>query len=176
MSKLDGLRKTAQPLYAFVYKYFEGLNPNQMMTLSYDFVLSPAEVFGLVKRVNDMLPELFQTCSLEAEIMDLWAHRELLLQCLVVLSNLNMMAAPLEKAGLLQPAVDLRDQLIDSFTQKAIEDPNVLHAIQIGTIDEEIEKRRKSRELYNFKPLFEQHRSYVIEPDGVDFKDIPDKF
>jgi hypothetical protein len=108
--------------------------------------------------------------------MDLWAHKELLLQCLVVLTNLNMTAEPLEQQGLLAAAVALRDQLIDDFSQKAVEDPNVLHAIATGTIDEEIEKRRKARELYNFRPLFEQHRSYVIEPDGIDFKDIPDKF
>jgi hypothetical protein len=93
-----------------------------------------------------------------------------------VLTNLSLTAEPLERAGQLADAVNLRDRLIDDFTEKAIEDPAVLHAIQAGTIDEEIEKRRKSRDLYNFKPLFEQHRSYVIEPEGVDFKDIPDKF
>lgn len=176
MSKLDGLHKVAQPLYAFIYKYFENLRPEMLADLRYDFVLSPLEVYDRVVRVQSLLPELFKSCSLEAEIMDLWAHKELLLQCLVVLTNLDLMATPLEQKGKLQLAVQLRDRLIDEFTQKAVEDPNVLHAIQVGSIDQEIEKRRKSRELYNFKPLFEQHGSMVIDPEGVDFKEIPDKF
>ncbi|MEZ0371421.1 MAG: hypothetical protein ACAI44_20175 [Candidatus Sericytochromatia bacterium] len=176
MSKLDGLHKMAQPLYAFVYKYFENIRPEMLAELRYDFVLSPVEVFERVQRVEDLLKELVQTCTREKEIMDLWAHKELLLHALVVLTNLNLTAQPLEQKGRLAAAVQLRDRLIDDFSQKAVEDPNVLHAIQVGTIDEEIEKRRKARELYNFKPLFEQHGSMVIDPEGVDFKDIPDKF
>lgn len=176
MSKLKELRKVAQPLYAFIYKYFENLKPELLADLRYDFVLSPVEVYELLLRVHGMLPELFKTCTLEADIMDLWAHKELLLQCLVVMTNLNIMATPLEQKGKLELAVQLRDRLIDDFTQKAVEDPDVLHAIQTGSIDQEIEKRRKARELYNFKPLFEQHGSLVIDPEGVEFKEIPDKF
>lgn len=176
MNKLDGLRKMSQPLYAFIYKYFENLKPEMLAGLRYDFVLSPLEVYDLVLRVRDLLPDLFKTCRSEADIMDLWAHKELLLHCLVVLTHLDLTATPLEQKGKLQMAVLLRDRLIDDFTQKAVEDPNVMHAIQVGSIDQEIEKRRKSRELYNFKPLFEQHGSMVIDPEGVDFKEIPDKF
>lgn len=176
MSDLTFLRKQAQPLYAFVYKYFEKLDPAQLNDLRYDFVLSPLEVYELTQKTHALLPELFKSTSEEADVMDLWAHKELVLQALVVLTNIPLMSEPLLQKGLLQEAVQLRDQLIDGFTQKAIEDPNVLYAIQTGTIDEEIEKRREARELYNFKPLFEQHQTYVIEPEGINFQEIPERF
>lgn len=176
MSSLDRLHKTAQPLYAFVYKYFETLKPEDLADLRYDFVLSPLEVYELTNKVNDMLPPLFKALSIESEVMDLWAHKELVLHTLVVLTNLTLTAEPLEQKEKLDAAVELRDQLIDDFAQKAVEDPNVLHALQTGTIEEEIAKRKQSRELYNFKPLFEQHRSFVIDPEGIEFKEIPDKF
>jgi hypothetical protein len=176
VSKLESLHQAAQPLYGFVYKYFETLRPEMLNDLRYDFVLSPIEVYEQVLQVQSLLPELFKSLSNEADVMDLWAHKELVLHALVVMTNLTLMAEPLELKGKLDDAVKLRDQLIDDFGQKAIEDPNVLHAIQAGTITEEIEKRRKARELYNFKPLFEQYRSYVINPQGIDFKEIPDKF
>lgn len=176
MSQLDSLHKTAQPLYAFVYKYFESLKPEQFADLRYDFVMSPLEVYELALKVNSLLPDLFKSTSIENEVMDLWAHKELILHTLVVLTNLALTAEPLEQKNKLDAAVELRDRLIDDFAQKAIEDPNVLHALQVGTIEEEINKRKQARELYNFKPLFEQHRSFVINPEGIDFKDIPDKF
>lgn len=176
MASIDELRRVSQPLYAFVYKYFENLNPEMLADLRYDFVLSPFEVYQLLLRVNAMLPELFKSCSQEEDVMDLWAHKEMVLQALVVLTNIAMMAEPLEQQGILNEAATLRNQLIDDFTQKVVEDPNVLYAIQQGTIDEEIKRRKEARELYNFKPLFEQHRSMVIEADGVDFAEIPEKF
>lgn len=176
MSQIEMMRQIAKPLYAFVYKYFEQISPDDLVNLRYDFVLSPLEVYELIVQVNQLLPELFKSTSIEADVMDVWAHKELLLQCLVVMTNLAMTAEPLEQKGRLLEAVQLRDQLIDEFTQKAVEDPDVLHAIANGTIEEEIEKRRQSKDLYNFKPLFEQYPSYVINPHGIEFKEIPDTF
>lgn len=176
MSQLTELRRIAQPMYAFVYKYFVHLTPEMLVDLRYDFVLSPLEVYERVLRIRGLIEDLFKICSHEDDVMDLWGHKELILQALVVLTNLDLMATPLEQKGKLEAAVQLRDRLIDEFTQKVVEDPDVLQAIQNGTIDQEIEKRRKAGVLYNFKPLFEQHGSLVIDPEGVEFKEIPDKF
>lgn len=176
MASIKELHKQSQSIYAFVYKYFEKLTPDMFADLSYDFVLSPSEVYQQLIKINNLLPDLFKSTSNEDDVMDLWAHKEMVLQALVVLTNIGIMAEFLEQQGVLNEAAVLRNQLIDDFTQKVVEDPNVLYAIQEGTIDEEIKRRKEARELYNFKPLFEQHRSLVIEAEGIEFMDIPEKF
>ena len=176
MTSIQELHKQSQSIYAFVYKYFEKLSPEMFADLSYDFVLSPLEVYQQILKINDLLPELFKSTSEEKDVMDLWAHKEMVLQTLVVLTNIGVMAEFLEHQGVLNEAASIRNKLIDDFTQKVVEDPNVLYAIQEGTIDEEIQRRKDARELYNFKPLFEQHRSLVIEAEGVNFTEIPEKF
>lgn len=176
MSDLEPLKKLARPLYAFVYKYFEKLSPEDMQSLKYEFVLSPLEVYERSQQVYREVNQLFKSTHEEKDVMSLWAHQELVLQCLVVLSNLNVMYEPLQQAGKLEEAVELRDLIIDKLTDKSIEDPQVIHAIQTGTLEEEIEKRREAKELYNFKPLFEQEESFVVDVDGVDFQEIPENF
>ncbi len=176
MSNLEGLKKIAKPLYAFVYKYFDKLTPEDFSHLKYEFVLSPLEVYERTLQVYQEVNQLFKSTHEEKEVMALWAHQELVLQCLVVLSNLSVMYEPLQQAGKLNEAVQLRDSIIDRLTEKSIEDPVVIHAIQTGTLEEEIEKRREARELYNFKPLFEQEESFVVDVDGVEFQEIPENF
>lgn len=173
---MDSFRQMCQPLYGFSYKYFDSLKPEDLPTLVYNFILSPLEIYQLVKQAQERIPELFKRIREEDEVMDLWAHKELLLKCLVVLTNLNFLYEPLKKAGVLEEAVGIRDQLIDDFTDKILEDPAVLAAIQNGTIEEEIEKRKRSKAIFNFQPLFEQHRSMVVNPQGVLFEEIPEKF
>ena len=147
-----------------------------MGNIKNDFILTPVELYKLIAKAYKLLPDLRKSISSEKEIMDFWAHQELILKCLVILTNIPVMYQPLQKKTLLNEAVIIRDELIDLFTNKAIEDPNVLHAIQSGTIDEEIEKRRQSKDLFNFKPLFEIKKSWVSNPDGINFQDIPDRF
>lgn len=173
---LAPLKKQAKPLYAFVYKYFEKLSPEDFDKIQYDFVIGPLEVYERTLKVYEMVNELFKSASEEQDVMDLWAHQELVLQALVVLSNLPLMYEPLQQAGKLNAAVELRDLIIDKLTNKSIEDPQVLQFIQEGILEEEIEKRRKARELYNFKPLFEQEESFVVDVDGVEFQEIPENF
>lgn len=174
--EMDAFRQLCQPLYGFSYKYFDQLKPSDLPHFVYDFILSPLEIYQLVKQAHAQLPSLFKKVHLEDEVMDLWAHKELVLKCLVVLTNLPFLYEVLKKAGLLEEAVQIRDQLIDDFTDKILEDPAVLAAIQDGTIEEEIEKRKRSKAIFNFQPLFEQHRSLVINPQGVHFEEIPEKF
>lgn len=176
MKTLAELHRHAQPLYGFVYKYFERMTEHQASDLRYDFIVTPVELYHITLEIQAAVPELLKTTAIEAEIMDLWAHKELALKALVVLTNVPAMYESMEHHGLLRTAVMQRDHLIDEFTQKAIEDPNVLTAIQNGTIDDEIERLREAKELYNFKPLFEQHHSLVINPQGVNFQDIPERF
>lgn len=176
MSQLEPLKKQAKPLYAFVYKYFEKLRPEDFDKLKYDFIIGPLEVYERALNTYEMINELFKSTSEEQDVMALWAHQELVLQCLVVLSNLPLMYEPLQQAGKLNAAVELRDLIIDKLTNKSIEDPLVIQSIQNGTLEEEIEKRRQARELYNFKPLFEQEESFVVDIDGVDFQEIPENF
>lgn len=176
MNTLADLHQHAQPLYGFVYKYFERMTEHQATDLRYDFIMTPIELYQIATEIQAAVPELLKKTAVEAEIMDLWAHKELVLKALVVLTNVPSMFESMEHHGLLHTAVTQRDNLIDEFTQKAIEDPNVLVAIQNGTIDDEIERLREAKELYNFKPLFEQHRSLVINPQGMHFQDIPERF
>ena len=176
MSQLAPLKKQAKPLYAFVYKYFDKLSPEDFNKLKYDFIIGPLDVYERALQVYDMVNELFKSTSEEQDVMALWAHQELVLQCLVVLSNLPVMYEPLQQAGKLEAAVELRDLIIDKLTNKSIEDPQVLQLIIDGTLEEEIEKRRQARELYNFKPLFEQEENFVVDMDGVDFQEIPENF
>lgn len=176
MSRLVALHRQSQPLYGFVYKYFEKLTPEQIPELRYDFVLTPSEVYKLAQEVLQSVENLLRTAREEDEIMDLWAHREMVLQCLVVLTNIPLMYEPLQQNNLLEEAVALRDSTLEHFSQKAVEDPEVLQAIQTGTLDQEIDKRRQADALYNSKPLFERHRSLVVNPEGVTFEEIPDSF
>ncbi len=176
MSEIAELKKYAKPLYAFVYKYFEKLDPADIPDLKYEFVLTPLEVYERTREVYRRLVQLFKSATEEDDVMSLWAHQELVLQCLVVLNNLPLMSASLKQAEVLTESIELQNLLIDKLTEKSVEDPNVLHAIQTGTLDEEIEKRREARELYNFKPLFEQDDSLVVDIEGVDFQEIPENF
>jgi hypothetical protein len=171
-SPLDSFRQLCQPLYGFVYKYFDKMTPENMV--SYEFILSPTEIFQLVQKAWSQVPELGKQVRVEDDVVDFWAHKELLLKTLVVLTNLPMMYELLYLNQQLDEAVKLRDALLDDFTQKIIEDPNVVHALQTGTIDEEIQQRRS--QLFNFKPLFEQRRSFVVNPVGINFQEIPEKF
>ncbi|PIQ25864.1 hypothetical protein COW36_22260 [bacterium (Candidatus Blackallbacteria) CG17_big_fil_post_rev_8_21_14_2_50_48_46] len=175
-SEMENFRKLCQPLYGFSYKYFDQLKPEDLPNLVYNFILSPLEIYELVKKAQAQIPELFKVVREEDEVMDLWAHKEMVLKCLVVLTNLNFLYEPLKKVNLLEEAVAIRDRLIDDFTEKILEDPAVLASIQEGTIEEEIEKRKRSKAIFNFQPLFEQHRSLVVEPLGVQFQEIPEKF
>jgi hypothetical protein len=171
-SPLDAFRQHCQPLYGFVYKYFDKMTPESMV--SYEFILSPTEIYQLVCQAWEQVPSLNKQVREEDDVVDVWAHKELLLKTLVVLTNLPMMYELLYLNKQLDEAVKLRDALLDDFTQKIIEDPNVVHALQAGTIDEELQQRRS--QLFNFKPLFEQRRSLVVNPLGIDFKEIPEKF
>lgn len=173
---MEELQKICQPLYGFVYKYFDKLTPEEMADIKYDFILSPVELFQLIRQAHALFPDLRKAVSIEDEVMDFWAHQELILKALVVLTKIPLMYVPLQSSGELPEAVQIRDELIDVFTNKAIEDPNVLQAIHDGTIDAEIEKRRISQDLFNFKPLFEIKKTWVVDPLGIDFQDIPDKF
>jgi hypothetical protein len=175
-SEMDNFRKLCQPLYGFSYKYFDKLKTEEVPNLIYNFILSPLEIYQLVIKAQAETPQLFKVIREEDEVMDLWAHKEMILKCLVVLTNLEILYTPLRKAQVLDAAVVLRDQLIDDFTNKILEDPIVLAAIQDGSIDEEIEKRRQSKALFNFQPLFEQHRSLVVDPTGMNFAEIPENF
>ncbi len=176
MTDIQHLRKLSQPLYGFVYKYFEKLEPETIGSLRYDFALSPLEVYQLTLQIHQSLPELFRSTSVESDIMDLWAHKELVLQALVVLSNIPVMVEAMEQAETLATAVQIRNDLIDGFTQKAVEDPRVLHAIQNDTLEEEIAQLKEAKELFNSKPLFEKNQNLVIEAEGIDFKEIPERF
>lgn len=176
MTDIQHLRKLAQPLYGFVYKYFEKLKPETIGALRYDFALSPVEVYHLALKAHQSLPELFKSTSIESDIMDLWAHKELVLQVMVVLSNIPVMVEAMEQSGDLAKAVEIRNELIDGFTQKAVEDPRVLHAIQNDTLEEEIAQLKEAKELFNSRPLFEKNQNLVIEAEGIDFKEIPERF
>ncbi len=175
-AEMDRFRQLCQPLYGFSYKYFDKLKSEEVPNLVYNFILSPMEIYNLVLKAHARMPEMFKIIREEDEVMDLWAHKELILKCLVVLSNLELLYDPLRKAGVLEEAVVIRDQIIDEFTEKIVEDPAVLAAIQDGTIDEEIEKRKRSKAIFNFQPLFEQHRSLVVNPSEMHFEEIPEKF
>jgi hypothetical protein len=174
--RLDEFKRICQPLSAFSYRYFDNLKPEELPHMVYDFILSPLEIYEQVQHACQRLPEMFKAIREEDEVMELWAHKEMLLKCLVVLTNLNFLYEPLKKKSLLEEAVALRDRLIDDFTETILDDPAVLAAIQDGSIEAEIEKRRHAKVLFNFKPLFEQQRSFVVDPGGAHFQEIPEKF
>ena len=173
---LDEFKRLCQPLSAFSYRYFDNLKPEELPQMVYDFILSPLEIYERVQQAHAHLPTLFKSIRDEDEVMELWAHKEMLLKCLVVLTNLEILYEPLKKKALLDEAVALRDRLIDDFTETILEDPAVMAAIQDGSIDTEIEKRRHAKVLFNFKPLFEQQRSFVVDPGDAHFQEIPENF
>lgn len=175
-AEMDRFRQLCQPLYGFSYKYFDMLKSEEVPNLTYNFILNPMEIYQLVLKVYERMPEMFKIIRDEDEVVDLWAHKELILKCLVVLTNLELLYTPLRKAAVLEQAVAIRDQIIDEFTAKIVEDPVVLAAIQDGTIDEELEKRKRNKALFNFQPLFEQYRSLVVNPAEMHFEEIPEKF
>lgn len=171
---VEDLKRLCQPLYGFVYKYFDKPDFAAIEKEVLTFTLTVPEIFQLVQQGDQLIQTLEPRLYQENDIMDLWAHKELLLKTIIVLTHLPFLATELETANLVATAVEIRDRLIDVFSNKVVEDPNVVKAIQNGTLEQEIEKHKT--QLFNFQPLFEKNRSYVVAPEGVDFQEIPEKF
>lgn len=173
MSVAD-LQRLCQPLYGFVYTYFDKPDFEAICQDTLPLSLTVAEIFRLVQQADQMIQQLESRTYGEDDILELWSHRELLLKTLVILTHLPPLIEQLGAENLIDSSVEIRNRLIDVFSNKAVEDPNVVKAIQNGTLEQEIEQRRTR--LFNFKPLFEKHRSFVVTPDGIKFQEIPERF
>lgn len=175
MSKLEEFVNICKPIYAFVHKYFDTENLDQVLFEDEPLTtLKTTEIVSIIEKAMSLMPALDYELKYENDIDDLWAHKELLLKGLVILTHVPAFLSDIYNENLVEKTVSLRDELIGVFTNKISEDPQVVEAIKEGRLEEEIEKRKDV--LFNFKPLIGSDQTMVINPEGISFQKIPDNF
>lgn len=169
MNKVEVL---SEPLSEFVDKYFVKMEFNDM------FSIRDEEAKELLSEVERTLIKLLEK-NYSEEDPSLWYNRELCMRALVVLTHMDYFSELLERNGYLERGVMLYSRILDSFSKKILEDPEIVKAIQEDRLEEEIKRRFTEQEIQN--PRNSNFLSSPEEPSELDsvpdnYQEIPEKF
>ncbi|MBC7475439.1 MAG: hypothetical protein H7263_14205 [Candidatus Sericytochromatia bacterium] len=169
MSKIEVL---SDDLNKFVEKYF----------IEIDFagvqLISDEEIIGTLSEIEKTLVKIIEK-KYEDNDPSLWFNREMCLRSLVVLLHTDHFSEVLEFTNHLDRANTLYARVVDSFSKKILEDPDIVKAIQENRLEEEIEKRfpkeilNSNKRTSNFIELVDDKSLNSIPED---YEHVPDKF
>jgi hypothetical protein len=170
----DNIEILSETLNKFVDKYFIKMEFDDMFSIRDD------EVTQLLSEIEKTLVKLLEKNYSETD-SSLWFNRETCMRALVVLTHMDYFAEIMERNGYLERGLMLYSRILDSFSQKILEDPEIVQAIKEDRLEEEIQKRfsqekssnpRTSNFLSSPVPVEEGELNSVPE----DYQDVPEKF
>lgn len=162
---MENVINVCKPLAHFVYKYFEKpelLKESDFTKETITSILGNIEkAITAVRGIEKDIPQ-----EDEDKIITLWAQKELILKSLIIITSIELFVQILRETGLFDRAIMLRDRIIMEFSKKALENPEIREAIEKGTIQEELEKRKDTIDFKSKYPKF------VVEED-TKYEEIP---
>ena len=166
---LNKLEVLAAPLILFTEKYLG--ESDKIPDILLEDVNSLKTVLVAVEKLLPVVRQMEISATTEDVLINIWSFKELILKALIILNIIDRFYLLLQEAGYAERSEMLHNRLVVEFTNKALESPEVVEALNKGTLDEELEKRKEKittsqksiRELenkvkiYNKKPdFFEQ--------------------
>jgi len=121
-------------LSEFVEKYFVKTEFNDMFSVRDD------EITKVLSDVESTLVKILEN-NYKEDDPSLWFNREMCMRALVVLTHIDYFAEIMERNGFLERGLMLYSRILDSFSKKILEDPEIVKAIQEDRLEEEIQKR-----------------------------------
>lgn len=162
MSKIEILSET---LNNFVDKYFV------KMDFSGTQLMTDEEIISLLSEVEKTLVRILEK-NYPDDSPSLWYNREMCLRTLVVLTNMDHFAESLDYTGHMKRATMLYTRIVDTFSKKILEDPDIVKAIKENRLEEEMEKRFPKEMLKNTKMT----SNFIELVDDKDLDVIPDEY
>lgn len=161
-------------LNEFVEKYFVKMDFTDIENLNEKDLLS------ILSQIEQVIVKVRERLSKSDDTDDpiVWLNREMCLRALIILTQLENFSEILEKTGHLQRAVTLLSRIIEEFSHKILEDPEIVQAIQEDRLEEEIEKRMPknielSTRISSFMQMLE---ATPLEYIPEDYEEVPEEF
>ncbi|MFN8576348.1 MAG: hypothetical protein U0354_05780 [Candidatus Sericytochromatia bacterium] len=164
----------SEKLSDFVEKYFIKMEFKDM------FSIRDNEVTDILSEIEKTLVKLLEN-NYDENDSALWLNREICMRSLVILTHMDYFAEIMERNGYLERGLMLYSRILDNFSQKILEDPEIVQAIKEDRLEEEIERRFAQERETNKNPRTSNFLSTPVEEkdlEGVpeDFQEIPEKF
>lgn len=163
----DNVEILSEPLHKFVDKYFTKMEFDEMFSIRDD------QVTELLSEIEKTLVKLLEK-NYDEQNPSLWFNREVCMRALVVLTHMDYFAEIMERNGFLERGLMLYSRILDSFSKKILEDPEIVKAIQENRLEEEISKRFASEESKN--PRTSNFFTPPPEPDKADLNAVPENY
>lgn len=163
----DNIEILSEPLNNFVNKYFIKMEFDEMFSVRDD------QVTELLSEIEQTLIKLLEK-NYEEQDPSLWFNREICMRALVVLTHMDYFAEIMERNGFLERGLMLYSRILDSFSKKILEDPEIVKAIKENRLEEEISKRFASVE--NNNPRTSNFFIPPTEPDEKDLNSVPEDY
>jgi predicted RND superfamily exporter protein len=164
----------SHPLNDFVEKYFVRMDFSDSENISEDYLVEIlSQVENVVVKVRERLSKFNNT-----DDPIVWLNREMCLRALVVLTQFDKFSEIIEKKGYIKRASSLLSRIIEEFSQKILEDPEIVQAIQEDRLEEEIEKRMPKNIDLNTRisSFMQMIESKPLEDIPENYEKVPDNF
>lgn len=171
MNKANKVEILSEPLNTFVDKYFVNMEFDDLFSVRDD------EVIKVLSEVENTLVKLIQK-NYDDEDPSLWYNREMCMRTLVILTHMDYFAEIMERNNFLDRGLMLYTKILDSFSKKILEDPEIVKAIEENRLEEEIEKRFAKDEAENKRSsnfLTDIDEPTDLSAIPVDYEPVPDK-